>query len=96
MYSSYLSTIEKRLHTSGLSMQRHGALIPVPEAHADVLVPPTVYSAHAIGVCSYDVTSCIVAALCSVRQSVSRVVVSQSVSSSRLGAAVVGISEISW
>ena len=47
----------------------------MPEAHADVLVPPTVYSAHAIGVCSYDVTSCIIAALCSVRQSVSRVVV---------------------
>ena len=45
----------------------------MPEAHADVLVPPTVYSAHAIGVYSYDVTSCIVAALCSVRQSVSRV-----------------------
>jgi len=40
-----------------------------------------------------DVTSCIVAALCSVRQSVSS---GQSVSSSRLGAAVVGISEISW
>ena len=45
----------------------------MPEAHADVLVPPTVYSAHAIGVCSYDVTSCIVAALRSVCQSVSRV-----------------------